>query len=59
MIFDQKKPKKQGPNSSNGNTPLDLKDMSQQVPEVEGLLGEIDKLLQKTAVKKKEDCGCW
>ena len=58
MIYDQKKPKKQGPNYGTGNTPLDLKDVSQQVPEVDDLLGEIDKLLVKTMPKKSEPCGC-
>lgn len=56
--FDLKKPKTQRPTNGNGHAPLDLKDMSQQVPEVDDLLGEIDKLLQKTAPRKQSPCGC-
>lgn len=56
--FDLKKPKTQRPTNGNGYAPFDLKDMSQQVPEVDDLLGEIDQLLAKTMPKKQDRCGC-
>jgi len=56
MQFDLKKPKTQRPTNGNSHAPLDLKDMSQQVPEVDDLINQIDKLLQKTVPRKQ--CGC-
>lgn len=58
--FDLKKPKTQRPTTGNDHAPLDLKDMSQQIPKVDDLLGDIDRLLQKTAQKPKKPspCGC-
>jgi hypothetical protein len=58
MQFDQKKPKTQRPTNGNGNSPLELKNMKAEVPEVDDLISEIDKLLQKTAPLKRSGCRC-
>lgn len=57
MVQDQKKPKTLGPTKGSGNSPLDLKDVRQQVPEIDDLLGEIDKVLQKTEAEI-QGCRC-
>lgn len=54
--FDLKKPKTQRPTNSNGHAPLELKDLKAEVPEVDDLISQIDKLLQKN--KPPQGCGC-
>ena len=56
MQLDQKKPTTQRPTNGNDNTPLELKDLKAEVPEVDNLVSEIDKLLQKT--QPQRGCGC-
>lgn len=56
MQFDQKKPKTLRPTNGNGNAPLELKDLKAEVPEVDDLVSEIDRLLAKTQPRKQ--CGC-
>ena len=56
--FDLKKPKTQRPTNGNSHSPLDLKDLKAEVPEVDDLLGEIDRLLAKTMPHKQGGCGC-
>jgi hypothetical protein len=56
MQFDQHKPKTQRPTNGSGNTTLELKDLKAEVPQVDDLLGEIDRLLRETARRKQ--CGC-
>lgn len=55
---DKKQTVTQRPNAGNSNSSLDLKDMSQQVPEVDDLLSEIDNLLKKTQPRETRGCGC-
>lgn len=54
--FDLKKPKTQRPTNGSHNTPLELKDLKAEVPEVDDLINQIDKLLMKTQPQKV--CGC-
>lgn len=55
---DKKQPVTQRPNTGNSNSPVDLEDISQQVPEVDDLISEIDKLLKKTEPREVRGCGC-
>ncbi len=44
------------PSRGYGDTKVDLKDMSQEVPKVKDLLSEIDDLLEQTNPEKN---NCW
>jgi len=56
MQSDQKKPIVQRPTSGNDRTSLELSDRKADVPKVDDLLDEINKLLQRTSPTKK--CVC-
>ena len=58
MQFDQKRPTTQRPTNGSGNASLELKDLKSEVPQVDDLLGEIDRLLQKTMPQRQRSCGC-
>jgi hypothetical protein len=57
MNFEQKKPKTQRPNNGSSNGELELKDRRQEVPQVDDVVNEIDRLLAKTQ-PRKSGCGC-
>lgn len=58
MNFEQKKPKTQRPNNGSSNGELELKDRRQEVPQVDDVVSEIDRLLAKTKPKPVSWCGC-
>ena len=63
MDFDTSKRKTKRPTGAQGNGEVDIQDVSQEVPQVDDVLSEIDKVLKKTAPKpkrrKESQDSCW
>jgi hypothetical protein len=57
MQFEQKKPNAQHLKNGSGNGPLETQDFAAEVPQVDDLVDEIDRLLG-TRKKPQSYCGC-